>query len=354
MNRPHGLRQPGIAAALGAALLFGAGTPLAKGLLAVIDPWLLAGLLYLGSGLGLTLYRLSRRAPPACLPAAEWPWLIGAIAAGGVVGPVLLMLGLSGMPAAGASLLLNAESVFTALLAWFVFRENFDRRIALGMLSIVAGAVVLNWPSEGGAEATFDEIWPALAMLGACLAWTIDNNLTRRVSSTDASWIASLKGLAAGSVNLILALTLGAAWPAPLQIAGAMIVGLFAYGVSLTLFVVALRHLGTARTGAYFSTAPFIGAAIAVPLLGEPTPAPFWVAASLMGIGVWLHLTERHEHEHTHEPLEHTHPHVHDVHHPHEHDFEWDGTKPHNHQHRHAVLTHKHPHFPDVHHRHGH
>ena len=240
MNGAHGLLQPGIGAALGAALLFGAGTPLAKWLLMVVDPWLLAGLLYLGSGLGLTLYRLLRQGTTARLAPAEWPWLIGAVVAGGLVGPVLLMLGLSDMQAAGASLLLNAESVLTALLAWFVFRENFDRRIALGMLAIVAGALILSWPAAGRAESAFEQIWPALAVLGACLAWAIDNNLTRRVSLADASWIASLKGLAAGSVNLMLALALGAAWPSAPQIAGALIVGLFAYGVSLALFVVAL------------------------------------------------------------------------------------------------------------------
>ncbi len=127
----HGFRQPGVPAALGAAVLFGAGTPLAKWLLTAVDPWLLAGLLYLGSGLGLWLYRRLRKMPAVHLPAAEWPWLVGAIIAGGVVGPVLLMVGLSGMPASGASLLLNAEAVFTALLAWLVFRENVDRRIAL-------------------------------------------------------------------------------------------------------------------------------------------------------------------------------------------------------------------------------
>jgi len=239
MNLHHGLRQPGVAAALGAALLFGIGTPLAKGLLSVVDPW-----------------------------------LIGTIVAGGMAGPVLLMLGISGMQAAGASLLLNAESVFTALLAWFVFRENFDRRIALGMLTIVAGAVVLSWPAAGTAGVAFSErwttMWPALAVLGACLAWAIDNNMTRQISLADASWIASLKGLAAGSANLILALALGAVWPSLPQIAGGQVVGLFAYGVSLALFVVALRHLGTARTGAYFSVAPFFGAVLAVHLLGEP------------------------------------------------------------------------------------
>ncbi|MCU0933112.1 MAG: DMT family transporter [Thiobacillaceae bacterium] len=354
MNGAHGLLQPGIGAALGAALLFGAGTPLAKWLLMVVDPWLLAGLLYLGSGLGLTLYRLLRQGTTARLAPAEWPWLIGAVVAGGLVGPVLLMLGLSDMQAAGASLLLNAESVLTALLAWFVFRENFDRRIALGMLAIVAGALILSWPAAGRAESAFEQIWPALAVLGACLAWAIDNNLTRRVSLADASWIASLKGLAAGSVNLMLALALGAAWPSAPQIAGALIVGLFAYGVSLALFVVALRHLGTARTGAYFSVAPFFGAALAVPLLGEPVGPRLLVAGALMALGVWLHLTEHHGHEHTHAALEHDHEHEHDAHHQHAHDQPVPPGHRHSHRHRHEPLAHEHAHFPDAHHRHDH
>ena len=354
MNGAHGLLQPGIGAALGAALLFGAGTPLAKWLLMVVDPWLLAGLLYLGSGLGLTLYRLLRQGTTARLAPAEWPWLIGAVVAGGLVGPVLLMLGLSDMQAAGASLLLNAESVLTALLAWFVFRENFDRRIALGMLAIVAGALILSWPAAGRAESAFEQIWPALAVLGACLAWAIDNNLTRRVALADASWIASLKGLAAGSVNLMLALALGAAWPSAPQIAGALIVGLFAYGVSLALFVVALRHLGTARTGAYFSVAPFFGAALAVPLLGEPVGPRLLVAGALMALGVWLHLTEHHGHEHTHAALEHDHEHEHDAHHQHAHDQPVPPGHRHSHRHRHEPLAHEHAHFPDAHHRHDH
>lgn len=354
MNGSRGFPRPGIGAALGAALLFGAGTPLAKGLLAVMDPWLLAGLLYLGSGLGLTLYRALRPGTPVRLPAADWPWLIGAVVAGGLVGPVLLMLGLSGMPAAGASLLLNAESVLTALLAWFVFQENFDRRIGLGMLAIVAGALILSWPAAGRAESALAQMWPALAVLGACLAWAIDNNLTRRVALADASWIASLKGLAAGSVNLMLALALGAAWPPAPQIVGALILGLFAYGVSLALFVVALRHLGTARTGAYFSVAPFFGAALAVPLLGEPVGSRLLIAGGLMALGVWLHLTERHGHEHTHAALEHDHEHGHDAHHQHAHTPPVPPGHRHSHSHRHEPLTHAHAHFPDAHHRHDH
>jgi len=254
MNWKAGLRQPGVSAALGAALLFGAGTPLAKLLLSTVSPWLLAGLLYLGSGLGLALYRYLSRAHKVQLLPREVPWFAGAIVAGGIVGPLLFLLGLSGMPASDASLLLNAEAVFTALLAWFVFKENFDRRIAMGMIVIVLGAVILSWPDES----RFSAVWPALAVLGACFAWGLDNNLTRKVSLSDASWIASIKGLVAGSVNLALAFVLGATLPPLTNVAGAMVVGFFAYGVSLALFVVGLRHLGTARTAAYFSIAPFL------------------------------------------------------------------------------------------------
>ena len=351
MNTPWttGLRQPGVAAALGAALLFGAGTPLAKLLLAQASPWLLAGLLYLGSGLGLTAVRWLRRAPAVRLSRAEWPWFAGAVLAGGVAGPVLLMLGLTGMPASGASLLLNAEGVFTALLAWLAFKENFDRRIALGMAAIALGAVVLSWPGE----ARFAGAWPALAVLGACLAWALDNNLTRKVSLADASWIAAVKGLAAGSINLALAFGLGATLPAAPVVAASLLVGFLAYGVSLTWFVLGLRHLGTARTGAYFCIAPFFGALLAV-VLGETVTVPLLLAGALMAVGIWLHLTERHSHEHTHEPLEHEHPHVHDAHHLHRHDPPVPPGTRHSHWHRHDALTHTHPHFPDAHHRHPH
>ena len=349
MNGSGSFFKPGVMAALGAALLFGAGTPLAKSLLDAVSPWLLAGLLYLGSGLGLALYRRLTHAPAVRISRPEAVWFSGAILAGGIVAPVLLMVGLTGMPASGASLLLNAEGVFTALLAWFVFRENCDRRIVLGMAAIVAGAVVLSWP--GAAE--FAGLWPTLAVLGACLAWGIDNNLTRKIALTDAAWIASVKGLVSGTVNLTLAFMLGAVMPAPLNLMGAMTVGLFAYGVSLVLFVIGLRHLGTARTGAYFSIAPFFGALLAV-LMGEPVTLPLLVAGSLMALGIWLHLTERHEHEHVHQGMVHEHEHVHDEHHQHEHDIPVAPGTSHRHLHTHQALTHKHPHFPDTHHQHRH
>jgi drug/metabolite transporter (DMT)-like permease len=349
MNWIEGFRQPGVPAALGAALLFGAGTPLAKWLLDGVNPWLLAGLLYFGSGTGLAIYRRIIGAPAANLPKNEWPWFIGAIVAGGIVGPVLLMIGLTNMSASAASLLLNAESVFTALLAWFAFKENFDRRIALGMLAIVAGAAVLSWPGEAG----FTAFWPTLAVLGACFAWGIDNNLTRKVSLTDATWIASVKGLVSGAVNLGLAFALGATLPVVRIAAGAMLVGLLAYGVSLALFVLGLRHLGAARTGAYFSIAPFFGTLLAVSM-GEPVTLQLLIAGALMALGLWLHLTERHEHPHSHEALLHAHEHAHDEHHRHEHDNPIPPGSTHSHQHQHQAMTHKHPHYPDTHHQHTH
>jgi drug/metabolite transporter (DMT)-like permease len=342
-----------ILAALIAALLFGASTPFAKLLVGDITPILLAGLLYMGSGLGLWLLRLARDRGLATprLPAREWPWLLGAIAAGGVLGPVLLMYGLTRTSAANASLLLNLEAVFTALLAWIVFRENADRRVVLGITLIVAGGVILAWSPgallPGAARG-------ALAIAAAALCWGLDNNLTRKVAASDALFIAATKGLIAGITNCALALALGARLPPLPLIGAAMALGLGGYGLSLVLYVLALRGLGSARTGAYFSTAPFLGAAVAVIAFHEPATAAFWLAALLMAAGVWLHLSERHEHEHSHEAMAHTHPHVHDAHHQHEHDTSWDGSEPHSHEHAHPPLRHRHRHYPDVHHRHRH
>lgn len=342
--------QPGITSALGAAMLFGASTPLAKWLLLDSNPWILAGLLYLGSGLGLMLYRWARRMPKVKLLAQERGWFIGAIVAGGIIAPVLLMWGLMHMPASGASLLLNAEGVFTALLAWFAFKENVDKRIALGMAAIVAGALILSWPKS----AQFNGLLPALAIVGACLAWGLDNNLTRYVSLTDATWIAARKGLVAGLVNLSLALVSGAHLPTWPIVGAALGLGFLAYGVSLSLFVVSLRYLGTARTGAYFSIAPFFGALLAIVLLKEPLTLALSAAGLFMALGLWLHLTEQHSHSHQHAALEHEHEHTHDNHHQHPHDFLVKSGEKHSHRHKHAPLIHTHAHFPDMHHQHLH
>ena len=346
------------APALSAALLFGASTPLAKLLVGDVQPLLLAGLLYLGSGLGLgallMLRRLKQRTgeQPATslrIPGKELPWLFGAILFGGMLGPALLMLGLTHASGASASLLLNVEGVLTAVIAWLVFKENADRQIVLGMVAIVAGGLLLSWQPGG---ATFSP--GALLIVGACLCWAVDNNLTRKVSTHDAMLVACLKGLLAGACNTVLALGHGAALPALPAMGYSLLVGFFGYGLSLTLFVVGLRTLGTARTGAYFSVAPLFGVIISLALWpGLPGPF-FWGAAALMAVGVWLHVRERHEHEHTHLALLHAHSHRHDAHHRHEHAFAWDGTEPHTHPHRHEVLTHRHPHYPDIHHRHAH
>ncbi|TYK58900.1 DMT family transporter [Pseudomonas synxantha] len=339
--------------ALVAAALFGASTPLAKSLGLGLSPILLAGLLYLGSGIGLAGVRLIRDRgwEPTGLTPSQWPWLLGAIAFGGILGPVALMFGLIRTAGATASLMLNLESVLTAVIAWVVFRENADRRIVLGMVAIVLGGVVLSWTGAGGGS----QDWTGpLAIALACLCWGIDNNLTRKVSASDALFIAGAKGLIAGLVNCSLALYLGTQIPGGSQLAPILVVGFLGYGISLVMFVLALRGLGSARTGAYFSTAPFLGAAVALLVFGESVTVAFWIASALMAAGVWLHLTERHAHEHVHEATEHGHWHVHDEHHQHEHGFEWDPAQPHSHVHVHAVMKHSHAHFPDVHHRHRH
>lgn len=341
--------------ALAAALLFGASTPLAKLLTGNVPPLLLAGLLYLGSGVGLCVVRLVRdRGWQAVrLPSGEWRWLLGAILFGGVLGPVALMFGLTRTDASTASLLLNMEAVLTAVIAWVAFKENADRRIVLGMLVIVAGGVLLAWPAPGGGETSSGALGLAAVCL-ACLCWAIDNNLTRKVSASDALFIAASKGLIAGVVNTGLALTLQYPLPGAGLTLATMVVGLFGYGLSLVFFVLALRGLGTARTGAYFSTAPFIGAAVSLLLLGETASLSFWLASALMGLGVWLHLTEHHEHAHHHEPMAHSHTHAHDEHHQHVHAEGQSADEPHEHWHEHVAVTHKHPHFPDIHHRHRH
>jgi drug/metabolite transporter (DMT)-like permease len=342
--------------ALASAVLFGLSAPAAKLLLRASEGWTLAGLLYSGAGIGLLLVHLARRGSAtrgeAQLSRKELPWLAAAVLAGGVIGPVLLLQGLSHLNASSASLLLTLEGVLTALLAWFVFRENFDRRIAIGMACILAGAVVLSW---GDDVALHDLIGP-LAIAGACLAWAIDNNLTRKVSLSDPVQIAMIKGLVAGPVSLLIGRLMGQGFPPPSIVALSGLTGFLGYGVSLVLFVTALRHLGSARTAAYYSIAPFVGALASVALFGDAITPQLALAGVLMAIGIWLHLTERHAHEHLHEALEHTHRHSHDAHHDHLHEDEAgvDRSRPHSHPHVHGPIRHTHAHVPDSHHRHVH
>jgi drug/metabolite transporter (DMT)-like permease len=355
MARPPAIAAVGPPLALAAAALFGASTPLAKLLLGAVSPWLLAGLLYLGSGVGLGAVLLLRGAAGAApreapLRRADLPWLGAAVLAGGVAAPVLLMAGLAHAPAASTALLLNLEGVFTLAIAWLVQRENVDRRVALGAGAILAGAALLSWtPASGTAPCA-----SALPIALACLCWAVDNNLTRRLAAADPLQIAATKGLVAGLVNLTLGLLQGAPWPGAGAALAAGAVGFAGYGVSLALFVLAMRHLGTARTSAYFSTAPFIGALLAVALLGEAVTASLALAAALMALGLFFHLAERHEHLHEHAALTHEHSHRHDAHHRHPHGAGDPPGEPHSHVHSHEPLRHRHPHYPDLHHRHGH
>ncbi len=344
----------GVWLALAAAVLFGTSTPLAKGLLSKAAPQLVAGLLYAGSGVGLAIVSVimaqRRKASTAALTRRDWPWLGGAILFGGVIGPVLLMIGLSRTPASAASLLLNLEGVLTALIAWTVFHENVDRRIATGMALIVIGGIVLSW--EG--RLAWGGMAGPLAVVAASACWAIDNNFTQKVSASDPVRIAMIKGLIAGAINVVLARALGARLPAAGQVTAALVLGFFGYGLSLVLFVVALRQLGTARTSAYFSIAPFIGALVSLVIWREPISLPLVVAGLCMSAGLFLHFTERHEHTHLHRPLEHTHSHRHDEHHQHPHTAGDPPAEPHTHAHVHERLEHSHPHYPDIHHRHTH
>ena len=346
-----------IATVLISATLFGASTPLARGLVGGIDPLWLAGLLYAGSGLGLAvplairhlgLAGADRRIAP--FARADLPPLAAAIAAGGVVAPVLFTFGLTRVSGAAASLLLNLETVFTVAIAWFVFREHRSAHTIAGMLLIVAASLVLG--GERGEGAQFG--WGGLLIALACVAWAFDNNLTRRIAHNDAMLVATLKGLVGGTINLSLAAAFAGDPPSVSAALPAAVIGFFGYGVSLVLFVVVLRSLGVARASAYYGIAPFVGVAVAFTVLHERPGSAFWMALPLMAIGVWLHLTERHAHAHVHDSLAHAHPHRHDEHHRHTHDFAWDGAEPHVHVHEHVPLVHAHPHTPDLHHRHDH
>ncbi len=350
--------------ALCSAVLFGASTPCAKLFAESMPPHLMAGILYLGFGLTLTLFNLIVRdekssvtsSPDATIVSrikrSDCAWLASTVVFGGVLAPLCLMSGLRTTEATTASLLLNLEAVFTALIAWFVFKENFDKRIMLGMIFIVLGGALLSIHNNFGSGFSSG----VLFILAACLCWAVDNNSTGNISALKPMQIAAVKGLVAGSINLLLASIGGNITPTIASLSAVALIGLIGYGLSLLLFIKAQRLLGTARSSAYFSTAPFVGAVISIALFHEPLTANLILAALLMAAGVYLHLTEDHSHEHTHSEQEHEHMHSHDddVHHLHNHAHIVDFSRPHSHFHKHDTTTHTHPHLPDASHRHVH
>jgi len=343
--------------ALAAAVLFGLSTPFAKLLLPGMGPLMLAALLYLGAGLGLSVVTLLAARPAADTTAretplrgADLPLLLAVIAVGGVAAPVLMLFGLAHVSAVVGSLLLNLEAPLTMLLAVGLFGEHLGRRAAAGAVLAALGAGILSYV-PGDVQADWRGV---LAIICACLGWAIDNNLTQRLSLRDPAAIARTKGLAAGAITLVLALMAGSTFLAPGSVFAAMALGFVSYGLSVALAVRAMRSLGAARQSAFFATAPFIGALAAVPLLGEGFGLREIAAGGLMALGVFLLLAEVHEHWHVHELLEHEHAHVHDEHHRHGHREAELGREPHAHVHAHLPLSHAHPHMSDVHHRHRH
>ena len=304
--------------ALASAALFGASPPLAKLLLGHTTPLVLAGLLYLGSGAGLVVAWVASRpavSPFEGLGRGGWPWLTSGIVCGGVLAPVALLWGVAGMDAGAASLLLNAEALLTIVIAAGLFGEHVGGRVWGAGLLMVVGGLALAWQ-----PGTAMPLSPrAGAVLLASLLWALDNNFTRRVAGIDATALAMGKGLAAGAVNLGLGLAVGGSLPGAAVTTGALVLGAASYGVSLVLFILALRHLGSARTSAYLATSPFIGAALALALLGEPLTPLFGLAVLLMAVAAWLLLTEQHDHSHSHGALGHSHPHQPDPDHRHRH-----------------------------------
>jgi drug/metabolite transporter (DMT)-like permease len=340
----------GVASGLGAALLFGLSTPFAKLLLPSSGPFMLAGLLYLGAGIGLTVIAPFRRAGrEAPLSRGDIPTLLAMVVAGGIAGPLLLLTGLVRLPGGEASLLLNLEAPFTIGIAVLFFGESLGRREVLGAAAVVLGGVILALgPGEGDMHAL-----GALAVAGASLAWSIDNNLSQRLSLRDPVAVTRVKTLVAGCVNVAAALAMGDQLPGAVPLAGALATGFLGYGLSIVLHLIALRHVGTARQAAYLATAPFIGAVAAVPVLGERLTWKEVGAGLVMAAGVAILVRARHGHRHVHDATEHDHAHVRDEHHDHAHE-EAAPPEPHSHLHRHERLAHDHPHQPDPHHRHRH
>jgi drug/metabolite transporter (DMT)-like permease len=351
------LRTPrGPLLAIASAAFFGGATVAAKALLGGSTPFMLAGLLYLGAGLGLGPFLImssgrSGQSRSGRLARRDMPWLTGAVVTGGILAPLLLMWGLARIQASTASLLLNLEGVLTVVIAWAFFREYVGPRVLAGMAAVVAGATLVSISPGETVSGGFAGI---AAVTLACLGWATDNNLTRRISAGDPVFIACTKGLVAGGVNVGIALSLGQQMPAVSTVGLALLVGFLGYGASLVLFILALRAMGAARTGALFSTAPFIGAFGSLLFLGERIGPAFLPSAAVMGAGVWLQLREKHGHRHVHDALTHDHPHEHDEHHGHGHEGEEMPRGLHSHPHTHIALAHAHPHYPDIHHRHGH
>ena len=337
--------------ALFAALLFGASTPVGKWLLESLPPFQLAGWLYLGAAVGVAPGWLSARARTGTryrFDKHNMARLTGAIGFGGVAGPVLLLMGLQRASAASVALWLNLELVATAVLGFLIFRDHLGRGGWLGVGGTLLASVMLSW--QGGSVGAL-----ALALVaGACFCWGLDNHLTALIDGISPQQSTFWKGLVAGSVNLAIGFFAETSGAGPLPAAAAVGVGIFAYGVSITLYIKAAHYLGATRSQMIFSSAPFFGVGLAIPLLGERISVVESIAAMVLIVSLVILFRDRHTHHHTHKAQQHQHDHNHtDGHHNHAHE-DVNPEETHHHDHRHEPEIHAHPHWPDIHHRHRH
>ncbi len=341
------MRFPVLACLL-AALLFGASTPLAKALLGSTGPFTLAGLFYLGAALGVAPFSFRGGSGELRREPRQRRFLLGAVLFGGILGPVFLLFGLRAAPAASVSLWLNLETVATTLLAWALFHEHLDRRTWLAAALILASGGALAAPSGSAG------ILAGLLVALGCLCWGLDNNLTALVSGFTPAQTTFVKGVIAGAVNLGIGLVTERPLPGVAPVLIALLIGTLSYGASIQLYITGAQHLGASRSQLLFSTSPFLGMVLAWTAFREPVQALQLIAAVVMGAGLYLMLTARHEHEHAHEAMSHTHSHRHDDgHHTHVHPGLPAWVR-HTHPHDHEPITHTHPHVPDLHHRHKH
>jgi len=339
--------------ALLAAALFGISTPLVQQFGVGLGAFSTAALLYAGAAaVGLLSRQPVER--EARLQRGDLPRLLAMAGFGAVVGPVALVWGLQHTSGTSASLMLTLEALFTAVLAWRLYRETMDGRVWAAMALLLAGGMVLVL-DQGRAGGT--QLWGLLAVLLATAAWGVDNTLSRALAERDPGQVVMVKALLGASATVLLAVVLGEPLPTAGVALALLAIGATGYGLSLRFYLLAQRAFGAARTGSVFAFAPFIGAAVAVALGDRSASGMMALGSALMLAGVMLHLAESHGHEHAHNALEHEHAHRHnDGHHDHVHDHVHDPmpAAEHSHRHGHEPLRHAHAHVPDALHVHRH
>lgn len=350
-STPPGRRLLPAGLALLSAMLFGLATPASKLLLGDLNPFLLAGLLYLGAAVGVTPLILREKAGRLVrrgIGGRQYLYIGGAVICGGLLGPVLLLAGLQAAHASSVAIWLNMELVATAVLGALLFHDHLDRNGWLGViLALGAGLIMTASEGRGGLPA-------ALLVTSACFCWGFDNHFTALIDCLTPSRITLLKGIFAGSVNIAIGLSLSGRLPATELAAKALALGAFSYGASIVLYVISAQQLGATRSQIIFSSSPLFGVGLAALLLQEQLHLFHLAAICCLAGAIYFSSRVKHRHDHSHNERTHTHLHTHDDGH---HDHQHEGpaiSGPHAHTHRHLPVNHSHPHYPDLHHRHDH